>query len=64
VIAARANELIAAGLREVKRAKPVSQPFDYRENYISQLGDVLNLEAIAGSNVSIGADPMGGASVH
>jgi phosphoglucomutase len=64
VIAARANELIAAGLREVKRAKPVSQPFDYRENYISQLGSVLNLEAIAGSSVSIGADPMGGASVH
>ena len=64
VIAARANELIAAGLREVKRAKPVSQPFDYRENYISQLGSVLNLEAVAGSSVSIGADPMGGASVH
>ena len=64
VIAARANELIAAGLREVKRAKPAPQPFDFRDNYISQLGAVLNLEAIAGSNVSIGADPMGGASVH
>ncbi len=63
VIAARANELIAGGLREVKRAKPNAQTFDYRENYISQLGAVLNLEAIAGSNVSIGADPMGGASV-
>ena len=64
VIAARANELIAAGLREVKRAKPAPQPFDFRDNYISQLGAVLNLEAIAGSSVSIGADPMGGASVH
>jgi phosphoglucomutase len=63
VIAARANELIAGGLREVKRAKPQPQPFDFRENYISQLGAVLNLEAIAGSRVSIGADPMGGASV-
>ncbi len=63
VIAARANELIAGGLREVRRAKPRAGKFDFKNNYISQLGDVLNLDAIAGSNVSIGADPMGGASV-
>ncbi len=62
-VAARANEIIAAGLREVKRAKPNAAKFDFRENYIGQLGDVLNLRAIAGSKVSIGADPMGGASV-
>lgn len=63
VIAARANELIAGGLREVKRAKPQAAKFDFKHNYISQLGSVLNLDAIAGSDVSIGADPMGGASV-
>ena len=63
VIAARANQLIAGGLREVKRAKPNAGKFDFKHNYISQLGAVLNLDAIAGSNVSIGADPMGGASV-
>jgi len=62
-VAARANEIIAGGLREVKRAKPNAGKFDFRENYVSQLGDVLKLEAIAGSQVSIGADPMGGASV-
>ena len=62
-IAARANEIIAGGLREVKKAAPNAGRFDFRGNYISQLGDVLNLDAIAGSNVSIGADPMGGASV-
>ncbi len=62
-VAARANEIIAGGLREVKRAKPNAAKFDFRENYVSQLGDVLNLKAIAGSDVSIGADPMGGASV-
>ena len=62
-VAARANEIIAGGLREVKRAKPNAAKFDFRENYVSQLGDVLNLRAIADSNVSIGADPMGGASV-
>ncbi|MEO0024753.1 MAG: hypothetical protein RL196_1194 [Actinomycetota bacterium] len=62
-VAARANEIIAGGLREVKRAKPNAGKFDFRENYVSQLGDVLNLKAIAGSDVTIGADPMGGASV-
>jgi phosphoglucomutase len=62
-IAARANEIILDGLRAVKRAKANAQRFDFRENYISQLGEVLNLDAIRDSKVSIGADPMGGASV-
>ena len=62
-IAARANEIIIGGLREVRRATPAPGRFDFRENYISQLGSVLNMEAIAGAKVSIGADPMGGASV-
>lgn len=63
VIAARANEIIAGGLRDVKRAKPNASGFDFKGNYISQLGQVINLDAIAASSVSIGADPMGGASV-
>jgi phosphoglucomutase len=62
-IAARANEIIAGGLREVRRAKPTAAGFDFRENYVSQLGDVLNMEAIRDAGVKIGADPMGGASV-
>ncbi len=62
-VAARANEIIAGGLREVKKSTPKAARFDFKGNYVSQLGAVLNLEAIAGSNVSIGADPMGGASV-
>ena len=62
-VAARANEIIAGGLREVKKAKPDGVAYDFKDNYISQLDHVLNLDAIAGSSVSIGADPMGGASV-
>jgi phosphoglucomutase len=62
-IAARANEIILDGMRAVKRAKENAQLFDFRENYISQLGEVLNLDAIRDSKVSIGADAMGGASV-
>ncbi len=62
-IANRANEIIAGGLREVKKAAPNANRFDFKGNYISQLGEVLNMDAISGANVSIGADPMGGASV-
>jgi phosphoglucomutase len=62
-VAARANEIILDGLRAVKRAAPNGVKFHFRDNYIAQLDQVLNLEAIRDSNVSIGADPMGGASV-
>jgi phosphoglucomutase len=62
-IATRANQIILGGLREVKRAAPAAGKFDFRTNYVSQLGRVLNMDAIRDSKVSIGADPMGGASV-
>mgnify|MGYP000417389611 FL=1 len=62
-IANRANEIIATDLREVKKATPAGIAYDFKDNYISQLGSVINLDAIANSSVTIGADPMGGAAV-
>jgi len=62
-VANRANEIIGNGLREVKKAKPAGIAYDFKDNYISQLGSVINLDAIANSSVTIGADPMGGAAV-
>jgi phosphoglucomutase len=62
-IAARANEIILGGMREVRRAEPKPVKFHFLDNYVSQLGDVIDMEAIRQSGVSIGADPMGGASV-
>ncbi|MEN9660723.1 MAG: hypothetical protein RLZZ443_652 [Actinomycetota bacterium] len=62
-IAARANEIILGGLREVKRAEPKPVKFHFLDNYVSQLGDVVNMDAIREAGVTIGADPMGGASV-
>ncbi len=62
-IAKRANEIIEGGLREVAKAKPDGIPYEFQDNYISQLGSVINLDAIANSDVTIGADPMGGAAV-
>jgi phosphoglucomutase len=63
-IAARANEIILGGMRDVKRAKSTAQTFDFRDNFISQLSSVVNMDAIRDAQVSIGADPMGGASVE
>ncbi|MEN9606374.1 MAG: hypothetical protein RL605_202 [Actinomycetota bacterium] len=62
-IATRANEIIAGGLREVRRAEPKPVKFHFLDNYVSQLGDVVNMDAIREAGVTIGADPMGGASV-
>jgi phosphoglucomutase len=69
-IANRANELLENGLRGVKRM-PLAQAqfsetigsYDFLSNYVDDLPQVLDLEAIRGANVRIGADPMGGASV-
>ena len=68
-IANRANELLRAGLTGVKRV-PVSgvldsrcTPYNYLDTYIADLPNVVNIEAIRSSGLSIGADPMGGASV-
>ena len=62
-IAARANEIILGGLREVKRGEPKPVKFHFLDNYVSQLGDVINMDAVRDAGVKIGADPMGGASV-
>ena len=68
-IAKRANEYIAAGLDGVKRT-PVrgvlderAGKFDYLDHYVSDLGNVVDMDAIKASGLHIGADPMGGASV-
>lgn len=68
-IAKRANEYIAAGLDGVKRT-PVTGvlderagEFDYLDHYVSDLGNVVDMDAIKASGLHIGADPMGGASV-
>ena len=70
-IAERANELLAASLREVKRvpaarahAADTTGTFDFLGAYVDDLPEVLDLAAIASAGVRIGADPLGGAAVH
>ena len=67
-IAARANDYLAKGLDGVKRqsvekAGDFVVKHDYLNNYVGDLGNVINLDAIRDAGVRIGADPMGGASV-
>ena len=69
-IAARANELLAEGWKDVKRI-PIAEALDseyiikhdYLDTYVSDLDSVIDLEAIRTAGVRIGADPLGGASV-
>ena len=68
VIAARANELIAAGLDGVRRipftrARAAAASYDFLGTYVDDLPNVLDLDAIREAGVRIGADPLGGASV-
>lgn len=63
-IAARANELIADGLRGVLMSEPSAvETYDFRGNYVNDLRNIIDMTAIKTSGIRIGADPLGGASV-
>jgi phosphoglucomutase len=64
----RANELLAGGLRDVRRmpvtrARRLAGRFDFLGEYVAALPAVVDLEAVRAARVRIGADPLGGASV-
>jgi len=64
----RANELLADGLKGVRRvpyarAAAAAGRFDFLGSYVAALGQVVDLAAIRAAGVRIGADPLGGASV-
>ncbi|RWZ52863.1 alpha-D-glucose phosphate-specific phosphoglucomutase [Labedella phragmitis] len=64
-IANRANELIADGLRDVKLAEPSAvETYDFRKAYVDDLANIIDFDVIKQAGLHIGADPLGGASVH
>ncbi len=64
-IAKRANEIIAGGNADVLFAQPSAiDTYDYRGRYVADLGSIIDFDAIKESGIRIGADPLGGASVH
>ena len=70
-IEAEANAFLKNELDGVKRI-PYGQALraatthrhDYLEAYVSDLGSVLDMEAIRGAHIRMGVDPLGGAGVH
>jgi phosphoglucomutase len=70
-IASRANDLLAASLRDVRRiplaralAADTTQTYDFLGTYVDDLPSVLDLDAVREAGLRIGADPLGGAAVH
>jgi phosphoglucomutase len=64
----KANAYLEAKLEGVRRiANPLGSPqvhrHDYITPYVSDLGAVLDMEAIRSSGVKIGIDPLGGAAI-
>ena len=66
----RANALLADGLSGIRRlpyakarAADTTGTYDYVDAYVADLGSVLDLDAVRSAGVTIGADPLGGASV-
>ena len=66
----RANELLGDGLAGVRRvpytramAAGTTGTFDFLGSYVAALDQVVDLSAIRGAGIRIGADPLGGASV-
>jgi phosphoglucomutase len=70
-IEGKANELIESQLRGVKRVTyekalhaATTHRHDYLNAYVNDLDNVLDMEAIRDSKISLGVDPLGGAGVH
>jgi phosphoglucomutase len=64
----RANQLLADGLRGVKRtayeaARRAAHAHDYVGTYVDDLGSVVDMDAIRGTRLRIGVDPLGGAGI-
>ncbi|RNE56770.1 phosphoglucomutase (alpha-D-glucose-1,6-bisphosphate-dependent) [Cryobacterium tepidiphilum] len=63
-IANRANEIIGAGMHNVKMSEPSAvETYDFRGAYVDDLANIIDMDAIKASGIRIGADPLGGASV-
>lgn len=70
-IEAKANELLADGLKGVKRMDyeqalnaATTHRHDYLNTYVADLGNVIDMDAIRAADLRLGVDPLGGAGVR
>jgi phosphoglucomutase len=63
-----ANRLLEAGVGSIERvpferARAAAGRYDFVDRYVGDLGSVIDMDAIHGTGLRIGVDPLGGASV-
>jgi phosphoglucomutase len=70
-IGAKSNEFLERDLLDIKRIPfekalraPTTHRHDYLNAYVTDLGNVLDMDAIRGAKINMGVDPLGGAGVH
>ena len=70
-IADRANQILGNALDRVKRMPfekalkaDTTHEYDYIRPYVADLANVVDMQMIAASGLTLGVDPMGGAAVH
>jgi phosphoglucomutase len=70
-IEARANELLRNGGSEIRRVSAAQaergghvREVDFAERYIDELPSAVDLASVRAAGLRLGADPLGGASVH
>ena len=70
-IESRANDLLRSGAGAIDRMgfaaarrAATTRTHDYLESYVGGLGAILDMDAIRGSRIRMGVDPLGGAGVH
>ncbi len=70
-VEAKANEFLENGLKDVKRIpferalrSDTTQRYNYLDAYVSDLGNVIDMNIIRDAKISMGVDPLGGAGVH
>jgi phosphoglucomutase len=70
-IQAKANEFLETGLKGVETMRfatalsaSTTHRHDYLTSYVEDLENIIDMEAIRASGISLGVDPLGGAGVH
>jgi phosphoglucomutase len=70
VIENHANELLATGLKGVRRVSyakaanaSTTRRYDYLSNYVDHLSAVIDMDAVSAAGLNLGVDPLGGAGV-
>ena len=67
----KANELLQNNLRDIKRISfdkavkaSTTHRYDFLNNYINDLVNIIDMDAIRHAKIKMGVDPLGGAGVH